>query len=140
MNTNGNISTLDQAIQVLRDLEAEADADVKASEQILASAKAAQRRVRAMLKAAGVIEEAKKPKPKPKGVSERKLDEILLSITAYSRTVKRQFVASEIVEFSKISQPTVNLAINVLRERGELRKVGLDGTRFKRALYELEGE
>jgi predicted methyltransferase len=80
-----------------------------------------------------------KKEKKGKSLSDQKLDEILLTITSYSRTVKEEFTIREIIDFSKISQPTVNLGVKLLRERGDLRKVGVDDTRWKRDLYSLDG-
>jgi len=142
MDSNGNIPELERLLTDLDQIEAEIEREVDRLRTQLELAMARQRMIRAMKRAATPTQ---KPGPKPekkrkgKNISDQRLDEILLAITAYSRTVKETFTVSEIIDFSEISQPTVNLAFNKLRDRGVLRKIGVDDTRYKRDLYSLDG-
>jgi Fic family protein len=141
MDTNGNIPELERLLTDLDQIEAEIEREVARLRTQLELATARQRMIRAMKRAAMPTQ---KPGPKAekkrkgKNISDQRLDEILLAITSYSRTVKETFTARDIIDFTEVSQPTVNLALNKLRERGELRKVGVDDTKYKRDLYSLD--
>jgi len=132
MNMNGNQSTLDQAIHVLRELEAEADAEVDAALAMLASAKAAQRRVKAMLKAAGVIEVATaKPKKKAKSVSDDTRKSVLDAIYEHVKTrpsanpqVPGSFSLPSLLGLTDLHQSSVNTALAMLRDEGRIRACG----------------
>jgi len=139
MSNNGNIPELDKLLHDLDLLDAEAEREVERARGWLDQALQRQRVIRAMRKAGGV-EPEKPPKKKQGGktMSDQKLDEILLAITAFSRTHKTEFTVRDVIEFSGISQPSVNLAFNILRDRGELRKVGVDNSAYKRAIYSLD--
>jgi len=131
MSMNGDMGTFDQAVQILRELEAQADSEVEAQEQILASAKAAQRRVKAMLKAAGVIEEAKPKRTKAKHASEETNRAVLAAIYEHVKTrpstnpsVPGSFSVPSLLEVTDLHQSTVKVAVNALREQGRLRACG----------------
>jgi hypothetical protein len=133
MNENGNMSTLDQAIQMLRALEAEADAEVEHHLELLASARAAQRRVKAMLKASGIGGAAPSPKKKRQyGPSEEMIGRVLDAIFEHVRTreaalpdVPGSFTIGNITELAGVHSTSVINSIHALRDQGRLRKVGV---------------
>lgn len=153
---NGNMSMLDQAIQALLELARQADADVKEKVEMLASARAAQRRVKAMLRAAGVVEAAppqpkkgKKPVPVSEEMQARLLDVIhehIKTREAAVADVPGSFTAPGLIAIADMHQSSVNAALNTLREKGIVRAIGRatrkpgSGAGFAAMAYTLDEE
>jgi hypothetical protein len=127
MSLNG---TLDSLVGELERMLVQAEAEVYTRQQALDEAKEEARRLRAILKAAGVAEEpAPKPKQREARVNEETRSRVLAAIYAHELNglsaiegVPGSFVVTDITgDFHETSARTT---IGVLREEGLIRVVG----------------
>lgn len=132
MGTNSNTSDWDQIIHSLNEMEKKLDGQIDQAEQMLGDARAAQRRVKATMTAAGMVSAAEKPtKGKKKPASEGLQRRILALIYDHIRTresvvpgVPGAFTTPSLIAMTDLHQSSVNTGIRALRDAGRIRAVG----------------
>lgn len=134
MSMNGNTSEWDQVMRGLQEMERKLSGEVAQAERMLGDARAAQRRVKATMKAAGMVSAAEeKPKKKgtPKPVSEGIKQRTIELIYEHVRTresvipgVAGAFTAPSLIAMTDMHQSSVNSGLRALRDEGRLRAVG----------------
>ena len=131
MSTNSNTSDWDQIIHSLHEMEEKLDGQIEQAEQMLGDARAAQRRVKATMTAAGMVSAAEKPKGRKKPASEGLQRQILALIYDHIRTresvvpgVPGAFTTPSLRAMTDLHQSTVNSGVRALRDAGKIHAVG----------------
>lgn len=125
--------TLDHLIEEMERLYTMAEANAETARIAYENAKAEAKRLRDMLKVAGVIEEAPKsppkPEPKPSRVNDETRQAVLSAIYAHQGEampgVPGSFTVTTLAEATpSVHHSSVRTAIHMLREEGVIRAVG----------------